>query len=275
MQNDVSLQDLQQWVQAAATTRGRVSGRLPEGVPELVTSAGALDGAQRLAIYGRAYHARLLESFRAEYPCLEFALGRELFAEFVADYLSHHPPRSFTLFDLGRNFVAHLDATRPRPEEAEGEAGDWPAFITDLARLERAFMDVYDGDGAEDLATLGMQDIQQMPDAELLEARFKCVPCLRLITFSYPVIDFFERYRAGAAPMLPGAAVVHAALNRCDFVVRFHELTADEYQLLSGLADGLGLGEAASRLGAQEQSGVREWVTRWAGWRFFLGGGSA
>ena len=74
-------------------TRRRCGGhRLDRGAARTLTSARskpkrsslrsqALTALERLAIYGHAYYARLLECLREEFPVLKHALGEELFDE--------------------------------------------------------------------------------------------------------------------------------------------------------------------------------------------------
>jgi hypothetical protein len=57
----------------------------------------------RLAIYGTAYYARLLECLLEEFPVLVHALGEELFDAFAVGYLQKYPSRSYTLNDLATN----------------------------------------------------------------------------------------------------------------------------------------------------------------------------
>jgi hypothetical protein len=77
------------------------------------------------------------------------ALGNELFDQFAMAYLQAYPSTSYTLSQLGANFARHLEETRPdRDELAHGEVS-WPDFLIDVARLEWAIGEVFDGPGVE------------------------------------------------------------------------------------------------------------------------------
>src|SRR5260370_2264837 len=144
------LGQIQRWMQATIMHPGGVvegmasaeARRLidvgPNEAEAVVTRSRALTALERLAIYGYAYYARLLECLREEFPVLQHALGEELFDAFAAQYLPQHPSRSYTLFQLGTNFPHFLEETRPphptlphprgEGRERGNPAPDWPDF---------------------------------------------------------------------------------------------------------------------------------------------------
>src|SRR5260370_4744681 len=165
------LGQIQRWMQAAimhpvGVAEGIASDEArrhidvgPDEAETVVTRSRALTALERLAIYSYAYYARLLECLREEFPVLKHALGDEIFDAFAAEYLERYPSRSYTLFQLGVNFPRFLAETRPDSPspspsplggEGEGEgAVNWPDFLIDLATLELAFNEAFDGPGVE------------------------------------------------------------------------------------------------------------------------------
>ncbi len=115
-ENGRDLGQIQRWMQAAlmhpvGIAEGIASAEArshidvgPHEAESVVTRSRALTALERLAIYGYAYYARLLECLREEFPVLKHALGEELFDAFAAEYLQQYPSRSYTLFQLGSNF---------------------------------------------------------------------------------------------------------------------------------------------------------------------------
>ncbi|HKY04448.1 MAG TPA: DNA-binding domain-containing protein, partial [Blastocatellia bacterium] len=102
---DSRLRELQQWMQAVITNQDRTSAHL------LASEAVRTDGlaaAERLAIYSRSYQVRLLQCFQAIFPALRHALGDDIFARFVCDFLSYHPPTSYSLNQIADAFPQHL-----------------------------------------------------------------------------------------------------------------------------------------------------------------------
>ncbi|HEX8065804.1 MAG TPA: DNA-binding domain-containing protein [Thermoleophilaceae bacterium] len=235
MPEATALRDLQAWVQAAIVGPGR---DLPAAEVERVLRPSArLTARERLDLYRRSYRLRLLEAMRASYPGLRHLLGHDLFDEFALDYLVAHPSRSYTLLRLGEGFPAHLEATRPAPDEA---GGDWPELVVDLARLERAFAEVYDGPGVEGEWLPAAGDLPDHPGDP--RAAAEPVPCLRPMRFSFPVAPYLEAVRRGGDPPLPEPGESFLALCRRDYVVTMTPLDARQHAALERLVRGEPLG---------------------------------
>lgn len=259
------LSRLQRWMQTAVTRPG---GPGPgDGVESVIRPSATLTSAERLAIYSRGYRARLLECFRAEFPCLLHACGDELFRRFVDDYLERYPPKSYTLNLLAEAFPRHLAETRPDADAPPERRESWPDFLVDLATLERAFNEVYDGPGIEGLELPSAGDLGTMAASSLGRARFEPAPCLRLLSFRYPVDEYFTAVRRGEDPPLPAASECHVALDRRSYTVRLHRLSRGELELFSALSRGLTVSEASASLSPLE---VRERLEEGLERGFFL-----
>src|SRR4051812_450530 len=152
-----ALHGLETWMLAALTSHEAPG---PDESRAVVRSTAGLGAPERIALYRRGYRARLVECMHETHPALRHALGDGLFDEFALDYLAATPSRSYTLLDLGARFADHLEATRPDGDEL------WPEFIVDLARLERAFHEVYEGLGAEGRPLLSAASVR--PGARLV-----------------------------------------------------------------------------------------------------------
>jgi hypothetical protein len=243
-----------------------------------------LSAEERLGIYANAYYARLLECLRESFPVLCKALGRELFDEFAFDYLQRYPSSSYTLSRLGDRFADFLEETRPdRSASGATPAVDWPDFLIDLARLEWTIEQVFDGPGVEGQALLSAADLRGMDPARFGEARLRPVVCLTLLTFKFPVNDYYtaaRRLGEGAeAPDTPAPGAQYLALTRRDYVVRRIVLSAAQHALLTGLKEGRQVNEsialAAERWAGDEAAfaaAIGEWFGEWSAaglfWRF-------
>ena len=255
------LDRLQRWFQAVIThPDGVVPGVLgpdarqhmelaPDELERVVTRSRSLTAAERVAIYARAYHARLTECLETEFSVLRQALGDDLFRMFARAYLSNCPSQSYTLANLGKGFPGYLHDTRPA-ESAEGQEEAWPDFIIDLARYERAFSEVYDGPGVEGGPTPSAEGLRTLLAERDLHVRLAPAASLRLLTFRYPVHDYFHAARRGQEPELPAPAETFLAMNRRDYVVTTIELSVTQHALLSGLLEGQTVGQALQRAGA-------------------------
>src|SRR6266436_3375706 len=179
---------VQRWFQAVVTHPDGVEAgadsdeaqrliHLPPGqLEKVITRSRALSAAERLAIYANAYHTRLLECLAEVYPMLKRTVGEEAFDGFAFGYLQEFPSRSYTLNELGRHFPHYLQETRPTTDNGESEsasadsadnqpalAEDWPDFLIDLAQLEWAIYDVFDGVGVEGQPLLRAGQLSGIP----------------------------------------------------------------------------------------------------------------
>ncbi len=216
---------------------------------EIINPSDKLSSEERLSIYQRAYYARLLECFSAEYPALKHFLGTDLFNAFVVDYLQYHPSRSYTLHQLGAQFPAYLARTQPNQETSGATAVDWICFILELAMLERAYMEVYDGPGHEKDTLPNADHILRLgPD---LFGNLKLIPahCLRLFAFQQPVHEYLMAVRKGLAPgQLPAPQPTFIALTRQHYKMRFLKLSQLDYNLLHSICAGHSIPEAIVQL---------------------------
>jgi hypothetical protein len=281
------LDQLQQWMQAVIThPRGIRSELVSEGalrnldaginlLEEIILPSSKLSGAERLAIYCRSYHARLLECFQSMFPTLLGALGEKLFKRFALDYLQHYPPSSYTLNRLADAFPQYLAETRPDADTPQDERECWPDFIIELASLEWAFLKVYDGPGIEGRALPRAGDILSFAAECILQACPSPVPCLRLFAFSYPVHTYLLAARRDEKPELPAPLESFVAMTRLNYRVRLYELSAPQYALLEALDGHHTIGQILNQglyAGGHRQpfvTTVRDWICDWADKGFF------
>jgi Putative DNA-binding domain len=248
----------------------------PDEAETVVTRSRALTALERLGIYGYAYYARLLECLREEFPVLMHALTQEVFDAFAVGYLQAYPSRSYTLLRLGANFPRYLAETRPEEGGGGGLPADWPDFLIDLATLELAFNEVFDGPGAEGERLLDAEQLLAIPAEHLPDFRLVAVSCLRLLPLRYPVHRYFTEVRRRQDPVPPEAAETYLAVTRQRYVVRHYELSPPAYQLLRALLAGQTVGEAigqAARAAGPDldrfAANLRAWFRDWAAEGFF------
>jgi hypothetical protein len=250
------LRRLQEQLRAAIADPGP-AGLDPEGV---IRSSTKLSASQRLDLYRRSHRERLLEAMRAFYPALAHMLGRELFDDLAWEYLQERPSRSYTLQRLGEGLPDYLETNRP---DADGPRETWPDLMIDLARLERAFAEVYDAPGLEGEATPSSADLPAAPDASWLAATVEPAPCLRLLRSSFAAGPYLAAVRRGEQPAIPVPAESFLAISRRDYAVRLTPLDAARHQLLDRLRRGAPIKQAAA---AAELSPLAAWqeVRRWS-----------
>ena len=281
------LDELERWMHAVITHPGGAREGVasdearahvavdPDGVETVVTRSRALGALERLDVYNRAYFARLVDCLREEFPVLRHALGDDAFHQFAVDYLGKHASRSYTLNQLGKDFPRYLAESRPR-EADEGTAVGWPDFLIDLATLELAYSEVFDGPGVEGEPLLDAGRLRNIPSERWPDVRLVPVCCLRLLTLDFPVHRYIAAVRKHKEPAIPKASPTRLAVTRRRYVVRRYELSPLQYMLLEALVAGQSVGEAVARTAAaagpdleQLAEHLREWFTNWAAEGFF------
>jgi hypothetical protein len=279
-----SLGVIQRWMQAVLTHPDGVAGGMrspeargeievgPDELGRVLTRSRALSAADRLGVYANAYYARLLECLREEFPALVHTLGQDVFDGFAVDYLQAHPPKSYTLQELGSNFPKFLAETCPADENPA-----WAAFLIDLASLERVYNEVFDGPGVEGRQLLTADHLLALPPDRWPYARLVLADGFRLVELRSPVHEYITSIRRNEEPSPPNSAETLLAVHRRDYVVRRHPLLRPQYVLLRTLLAGESIGTAIGRAAELHgpdldvfAAGLRAWFCDWAAEGFFL-----
>jgi Putative DNA-binding domain len=270
------------------TSDERMQNRAPDGksmrayASRFIKPNDRLTSFERLEIYNRQYWFRLLSSMIEDFPGLRAVLGDKRFEAMSKAYLVDCPSQSFTLRNLGARLEGWL---RKHPKWA----GAKQALAVDIARLEWADIDVFDGKAEP---ALRPEDLNANAGAKL---KLKLQPYLRLLDLRYPVDDLLlevrkededtdfasnafqekhKRKRVQAVAKLKPANIF-IVVHRMDDSVYFRRIEREEFIILSALRDGKALGKAIesafakSRVPAQERAAsVQLWFQNWAalGW---------
>lgn len=284
-----TLDEVQRWMQAVITHPAGPATALesreatqqialgPAHIERVIARSQALTSLERLEIYYRAYYARLLDCLREEYSVLATALGTDLFDSFAVAYLQEHPSQSYTLGRLGANFPEFLAATRPAPQAGDAAHADWPAFMIDLARLERVVNEVFDGPGLEGQPTLDASRPLAIPRERWPAARLAPAPCLRLLKLQFPANDFFSATARKETAPLPQPRETYLAITRREYRVKRRELTRAQFELLEALVGGATVGsaiECAARVSNDSDdefaNQLQAWFQQWTAESYFI-----
>ncbi|MEO7329925.1 MAG: DNA-binding domain-containing protein [Minicystis sp.] len=245
----------------------------PELIPacvEHVAGNSKLSPAQQADIYRRQFWLRHLDSLTEDYPGLQYLLGEEAFEAFSRAYLAACPPRKPSLRDLGIDVIAFAERY-PDIDPALRSAA------LEMVRYENAFVDLFDG---AEPPPLDPQKLATLPEDAWERARIVLHPLLHLFDFVYPVHRLrLEASRAEAPLAAPLAkAPVRVALYRAGEIIRFEELDATAFALLSALGRGEALVPACDRLAADLDPAAAEalgaqvgaWFQQWTAHRWII-----
>ncbi len=283
------LELVQRWMQSVLMHRGGVAEGVDaaesrqhiditlDELPSVIRPSQSLSSADRLEIYVNAYHARLLECLDEEFVVTRWTLGDEMFGAVAFGYLQSYPSQSYTLNQLGARFPRYLAETRLHAAAAPADAGhSWPDFVIELATLERSLYEVYDGPGTEQSGPLDASLLTELPAEAWGDLRLIAAPCLRLHQFAHPVSAYWGAQKDGANPRGGEPKPSWLAINRREFVVERHELSAVQFALLEALAEGSPLAQALDAAAALPEAAEEEieaqlgpWFAGWMAAGFF------
>jgi hypothetical protein len=205
----------------------RQSDQLPEGI---ITRG--LSAEQRLSIYRNNTQAGLTEALRGVYPVIDRLVGEAFFNRLAEAYINQHPPRSAVLIGFGQQFAAIIADFKP--------AKSLP-YLPDIACLEWQWHEAYHeaDDSPLTLSTLAQLDIQQYA-----RLGFKLHSTARFLKSPFPIAEIWEANQAAPKPdalidLNKGGC--YLLIYRPDYDVQIVNLTAAEYQMLTGFASGLTL----------------------------------
>lgn len=235
---ELSLRAQQEWFAAIVSTPQTEPAPVDErSAARLVTPSATLTSLERLDIYRRAYHARLIECLVDDYPVLEHALGEAAFEQLCRAYIASHPSRAPSLNYFGRH-MAEFCRTQPLPE---------PGFAADLAALEWAIVLCIH---AQTAPTIGLEDLGQVPSERWPGARFSVNPSLRILRLGYPANSYLQGYRQGKSLTIPSARPTVVAVYRTGRSVWRLELEPTLVTLVESLAAGATLEAGLERVQA-------------------------
>jgi hypothetical protein len=222
-----------------------------------------LSPVEQLEIYREQFWLRHTGSLVEDFPGLGGILGQEDWERLAEQYLSETVPDSYTLRDLGLQLPKLI------------ERADWlphQALCLDMARLEVAYIEVFD---APDTEPLTPERLASISEDQLGDCRLVVAPCVRLLSVQYPVADLRRQLRAASesddsAPVpIPEKNPQNLAIYRKDLRLWDMPLSDVAFAFLTGLAAGGSLAAAAERAASSPEreaelgAGIGEWLREW------------
>jgi Putative DNA-binding domain len=229
-----------------------------QGLPSAEVAAGyikpnsLLTSFERLEIYNRQYWFRVIAAVSEDFPALHVVLGREKFDSLVLAYLRENPSTSFSLRNLGARLPTWL-ASYPVL------AGSQHALAVDVARLEWAYIDAFDGAsvvplGCDDFADLGTDStLRLQPHLQLLDLQYPVDEVVLAVRKLTPEIDIVSNAvsarRQASEVALPEVtrSSVYLAVHRFEDSVYYRRIDREEFLLLADLRDGDSIATAIER----------------------------
>ena len=259
----MKLADAQARFHALVTAREDVAtiaardGAARDAIDAMVVGDARLSAVDRLDVYASMYFVRIHDVLREELARTAAVLGGEAFHALVTDYLQACPPAHPSLREAGARLPAFL--------ATHALAADRP-WLAELARLERARLEVFDGPDAAPLTLAALRDV---PPERFGAVRLRLIPAHRLLAARFTIS---ETWRAADPAPPPRAEIETLIVWRRDVDVFHRPVDVDEARWLPCLAaaDGVAFETLCAALGetrSDEEAAARgfELVARWAG----------
>jgi hypothetical protein len=180
-----------------------------------IAADGRMDAAARLRIYADSYFYRLAATLQEDYPALAAMLGEARFNSLITDYLAAFPPARPSIFYAGRHLAEFLREAGPA----------WPAWMADLAALERNLIEAFH---AADAIPLRAAELAAIAPEAWPAITLATHPSVRLVCCRWSVGEIlraFEAYRDAGDPPPPDALPAPAPAPVTYLVWRQEEIT--------------------------------------------------
>jgi len=201
----------------------------PADLEKIVRSDERRSAVERLDIYANMYFFRILDVLREMFPKLTALVGDTPFHNLVTDYLLAFPSSHPSLRNVGEKLPAFLDASvdPKRP------------WLADLARLEWARHDVFDGG---DATALTLDALRALPPAEFAGLPLELIPSHARIATRYSVDGLWQSLSDGEEPIVPRASDGAMLIWRRHGEVLHRVLDEREAAALAEVAEGTSFG---------------------------------
>ncbi|MGH7857796.1 MAG: HvfC/BufC family peptide modification chaperone, partial [Candidatus Binatia bacterium] len=212
--------------------------RLPQGLEGLIAGDERLSAIARLDVYANMYFYRILDILKEDFPAVLAVVGDVRFHNLVTSYLIEHPSTHPSVRYLGRqlaSFIARHDLSK-----------EWP-WLADLARLEWAILEAFDGPDAE---PLDAARLRELPPERWASARFRFAPTLQVVKATAPVHVVWSRANEGEPFSAIEAEPTNLRVWRKDLGVLHRVIPAVELAALEAVLAGEDFGGACEAVAA-------------------------
>ena len=155
------------------------------GLDAIVLGDERLSAEARVDIYANMYFYRIRDALKEDFPATLAVLGDDNFHNLITGYLLEYPPTQPSISDCGRYLAEYL-RDHPLREGAP--------FVADLAKLERAVVEVFHG---IDAAVLEPDALRATPPEDWPAMRLGIHPAAQILALEWRVSELLRAVEEG------------------------------------------------------------------------------
>ena len=156
------------------------------GLDAIVLGDDRLSAEARVDIYANMYFYRIRDALKEDFPATLAVLGDDNFHNLVTGYLLGYPPTEPSISDCGRYLSDYL-RDHPLRENAP--------FVADLAKLERAVVEVFHG---PDDAALDSDSLRATPPEDWPAMKLRIHPAAQILALEWRVTELLREVEEGS-----------------------------------------------------------------------------
>jgi hypothetical protein len=231
---------------------------------DVAAAEGVASGNDRLSpveqvdIYREQFWLRHVDALHDDFGSIEHLLrvegDEDAFDRLVRAFLVARPSASYSLRDLGVGMPEFLAGTEPWAKDP---------FLADLARVEWAFVEAFDGPDAPPFDPTSIVGVEEdaWPSAKIV-----LHPSLQRLSLDHPAHDYRIATRKDEKPVRPEPRRCHVVVYRGPELLHCLEIDADAAAMLAELARGTRLGEACERAAAASGADLSDFQAKLGAW---------
>jgi hypothetical protein len=198
-----------------------------------IISTENFNNDQRLAIYGNAYHSRLIEALAKDFPAVYYLIGEDDFCTLCNAYIKAYPSTYYSLRWFGQNLAQFLENHKMYNRQS---------YLAELAYFEWTFVNAFD---AKDAHVLEINDASNIPPDSWPGLQIILHPSVRLVVCSWNCLVIWQSMKNNTALPKPQLldSKVHYLIWRHGLKTMYRSLAADEAIALSVVAKGADFSE--------------------------------
>ena len=199
----------------------------PGGLVRVVLGDDRLSAEARVDIYANMYFYRILEVLQEDFPATFAMIGAPRFHNLVTGYLIEYPPTHFSISYAGEHLA---DFIRDHPLREQ-----FP-FLADLARLERALIEVFQ---AADAVPLDAEQMRAIPPQQWPSLQLTMHPAHQILALEWNLASILKSVEQGEAPSPPMHVANRMLVWRHRNTVHYRAIDESEHAQLAALSEGI------------------------------------